>query len=76
MKCGQRWNLICPTIRDVVRTRLYIRSFADMDAIGKAHQETFEIAPPACTVIAVADLVLADILVYAEAEAKISAAPR
>jgi enamine deaminase RidA (YjgF/YER057c/UK114 family) len=56
-------------MRDVVRTRLYIRSFADIGAIGQAHQEAFPGTPPACSVIAVADLVLADMLVYIEAEA-------
>jgi enamine deaminase RidA (YjgF/YER057c/UK114 family) len=55
---------------DVVRTRIYIRSFSDMDAIGKAHREAFPNKPPACSVIAVADLVLPDMRVYIEAEAR------
>lgn len=57
-------------LSDVVRTRVYLRSFENLDAVADVHRETFVRSPPACTVVAVADLVLPGMLVYIEAEAR------
>ncbi len=58
------------SMADVVRTRIYLRSFADLELVARAHRVAFPVNPPACTVIAVADLVLPEMRVYIEAEAK------
>jgi enamine deaminase RidA (YjgF/YER057c/UK114 family) len=42
------------TLDDVVRTRIYVTSAADMDAVGKAHKEAFGRARPATTGIVTA----------------------
>lgn len=55
---------------DIVRTRIYIRSFDDIEAITRAHREVFEQIRPASTVIAVADLVLPEMRVYMDADAR------
>ncbi|MDD2926221.1 Rid family hydrolase [Rhodoferax sp.] len=55
---------------DIVRTRIYLRSFADLDAVARAHREVFAEIRPACAVVAVADLVRPDMLVYIEADAR------
>ncbi len=61
---------------DIVRTRIYLRSFQDLDDVARAHRETFAQIRPACAVLAVADLVLPEMRVYIEAEARrIGAAP-
>lgn len=57
-------------LSDVVRTRLYIRSFEHADQIMRAHREAFSSIKPASTVIAVADLVLPDMLIYMDADAR------
>ena len=58
------------SIHEVVRTRIYLRSFADADAVMAAHREVFHAIRPACTVIAVADLVQPEMLVYVDADAR------
>lgn len=61
---------------DIVRTRIYLRSFQDLADVARAHRETFARIRPACAVLAVADLVLPEMRVYIEAEARrIAAAP-
>lgn len=57
-------------LADVVRTRVYIKSFDDLDAVMRAHLEYFRDIRPACTVIAAADLVLPGMLVYMDADAR------
>jgi enamine deaminase RidA (YjgF/YER057c/UK114 family) len=41
------------TLDDVVRTRLYLASAADIDAVGRAHGEAFANARPATTGVVV-----------------------
>lgn len=55
---------------DVVRTRIYLRSFSDFDEVARAHREVFEDTRPACTVVAVCDLAYADAVVYMDADAR------
>lgn len=54
---------------NIVRTRIYLRSFAYKDSVLRAHHEIFRNIKPACGVIAVADFVHPDMLVYIEADA-------
>lgn len=44
-------------LSDVVRTRIYLASFRDLEEVGRAHRETFGSFPPANTVIEVARLI-------------------
>lgn len=41
---------------DVVRTRIFLVDAADMDAVARAHAETFGAVRPACTAVVVASL--------------------
>jgi enamine deaminase RidA (YjgF/YER057c/UK114 family) len=54
--------------RDVVRTRMYVTRREDIDAVGRAHAETFGGARPATTALVV-DLLDPRWLVELEAEA-------
>lgn len=55
---------------DVVRTRIYLRSFAVFDDVARAHREAFPVNPPACTVITVPEFSSPQILVYMDADAR------
>jgi enamine deaminase RidA (YjgF/YER057c/UK114 family) len=56
------------TPQDVVRTRIYLRDFADLYAIAAVHQEVFGTVRPACTVAQVG-LADPDHLVQMDADA-------
>jgi enamine deaminase RidA (YjgF/YER057c/UK114 family) len=58
------------SLDDVVRTRIYLTSAEDIDAVGRAHGETFATARPATTGI-VTSLLDSRWLVEIEAEAVI-----
>jgi len=58
------------TLEDVVRTRIYVTSADDIDAVGRAHGEAFAAARPATTGI-VTELLDARWRVEIEAEAVI-----
>lgn len=54
---------------DVVRTRMYVRSMADQEAVGRAHRELFGAVRPVATMVAVAGLAHPDHLVEVEVTA-------
>ena len=53
----------------VVRTRIFITSAADWEAVGRAHGDVFRDIRPACTLVVVSRLVDPAMLVEIEADA-------
>jgi enamine deaminase RidA (YjgF/YER057c/UK114 family) len=59
------------SMRDVVRTRLYLTDIAQWEAAGRAHGEFFRDVRPAATMVEVSRLIDPDMLVEIEADAVI-----
>ncbi|WP_341946799.1 RidA family protein [Microbacterium sp. LWH11-1.2] len=61
------------TLKDVVRTRIFLTDMADFDAVGEVHGELFREILPVTSTIGTTALAAADLLVEIEVDAVLAA---
>jgi len=69
-KIGRALGALGARMDDVIRTRMYVTDISRWEEIGRAHREVFAQIMPAATMVEVRRLVLPQMLVEIEVEAR------